>query len=62
MSWKEACYIGDSSFLPNLVVTGPDALKLFSDTSVNSFAAFGIGQGKHVSSAGRTVRWSRKAS
>lgn len=48
MSWKEACYIGDWSFLWERRFRGPDVLKLFSDISVNSFAKFDIGQSKHV--------------
>ena len=48
MSWKETCYIGDWSFLWERRIKGPDALKLLSDISVNSFAKFDIGQAKHV--------------
>ncbi len=48
LSWKESCYIGDWSFLWERRFKGPDALKLFSDISVNSFAKFDIGQSKHV--------------
>jgi vanillate/3-O-methylgallate O-demethylase len=48
MSWKETCYIGDWSFLWERRFRGRDALKLFSDISVNSFAVFAIGQSKHV--------------
>lgn len=48
MSWKETCYIGDWSFLWERKFKGPDALKLFADVSVNSFAKFAIGQAKHV--------------
>ena len=48
MSWKDSCYIGDWSFLWERRFRGPDALKLFSDISVNSFAKFAIGQSKHV--------------
>ncbi|HEY2651905.1 MAG TPA: hypothetical protein VGI50_08290 [Solirubrobacteraceae bacterium] len=48
MSWKESCYIGDWSFLWERRFRGPDALRLFSDISVNSFAVFAIGQSKHV--------------
>lgn len=48
MSWKETCYIGDWSFLWERRFRGPDALKLFSNISVNSFAKFDIGQAKHV--------------
>ena len=47
LSWKEACYIGDWSFLTKIRITGPDALKFFSDSSINSFAKFAIGQAKH---------------
>lgn len=48
MSWKEACYIGDWSFLWERRFKGPDAIRLFSDISVNSFAKFDVGQSKHV--------------
>lgn len=48
MSWKETCYIGDWSFLWERRFKGPDALKLLSAISVNSFAKFDIGQAKHV--------------
>ncbi len=48
LSWKEACYIGDWSFLWERRFKGPDALKLFSDISVNSFTKFDLGQSKHV--------------
>ncbi|MBV9628271.1 MAG: aminomethyltransferase family protein [Xanthobacteraceae bacterium] len=48
MSWKEACYIGDWSFLWERRFKGPDALKLFSDITVNSMAKFDIGQAKHA--------------
>lgn len=48
MSWKNSCYIGDWSFLWQRRYRGPDVLKLFSDTSINSFAKFDIMQSKHV--------------
>lgn len=48
MSWKETCYIGDWSPLGKLRVKGPDALKFFSDISINSFTKFEIGQAKHA--------------
>jgi vanillate/3-O-methylgallate O-demethylase len=48
MSWKDTCYIGDWSFLWERRFKGPDAVKLFSDISVNSFTKFDIGQSKHV--------------
>jgi vanillate/3-O-methylgallate O-demethylase len=47
-SWKEACYVGDWSYLDELYVEGPDALRFFSDFIVNSTAKFAIGQAKHV--------------
>ncbi|MGV9718226.1 hypothetical protein [Rhodococcus pyridinivorans] len=48
LSWKESCYIGDWSFLWQHRFSGPDAIKLFSDTSVNSFSKFALGQSKHL--------------
>jgi vanillate/3-O-methylgallate O-demethylase len=48
MSWKETCYIGDWSFLWERRFRGPDALRLFSDICVNSFARFDVGQAKHA--------------
>lgn len=50
MSWKSTCYLGDWSFLgeSQIAVSGPDALALLSGLSVNSFARFEIGQGKHM--------------
>lgn len=47
MSWKQTCYIGDWSFVPQIRVKGPDALQLFSDLSINSFANFPVGRAKH---------------
>ncbi len=58
LSWKESCYIGDWSFLRDVVFEGPDALKLFSDISVNSFDNYKLGQAKHVihcSEAGKVI-------
>ena len=40
LSWKQTCYIGDWSFLDELHVAGPDALRLFSDFAVNGFSRF----------------------
>ena len=48
MSWKETCYIGDWSFLWERRFRGRDALRLFSDLTVNSFANFAIRQAKHA--------------
>ncbi|OCJ58738.1 hypothetical protein A6U94_23750 [Agrobacterium tumefaciens] len=47
MSWKTTCYIGDWSFVPQIRVKGPDAVRLFSDLSVNSFANHPVGRAKH---------------
>lgn len=48
MSWKETCYIGDWSFIWERRFRGPEALKLFEDISINSFANFAVSQSKHV--------------
>jgi glycine cleavage system aminomethyltransferase T len=48
MSWKRTCYIGDWSPLFKLKVEGPDAIRFFSDISVNSFGQFPIGRGKQA--------------
>jgi glycine cleavage system aminomethyltransferase T len=48
MSWKQTCYIGDWSPMSKLRLTGPDAVRFFSETAVNSFAKFAIGQAKHA--------------
>mgnify|MGYP000200475326 CR=1 FL=1 len=48
MSWKETCFLGDWSFLANCWLEGPDALELLADISINSFADFDVGGGKHV--------------
>ncbi|HWH26801.1 MAG TPA: hypothetical protein VNT53_09175 [Pseudolysinimonas sp.] len=45
--WKNTAYLGDWSYVPTIRVTGPDALKLFSDLSINSFANFPVGKAKH---------------
>lgn len=47
LSWKTACYIGDWSYLDELILEGPDALRFLSDYAINSFAKFDIGQAKH---------------
>ncbi|MFD7001008.1 hypothetical protein ACFWA5_33230 [Streptomyces mirabilis] len=48
LSWKHTCYIGDWSFLWQHRITGPDALTMLGDITVNSFASFEIGQSKHA--------------
>jgi len=48
MSWKETCYIGDWSFLPECRLRGAGARRLLSDLSVNSMDGFDVGEAKHV--------------
>jgi vanillate/3-O-methylgallate O-demethylase len=48
MSWKTTCYIGDWSPLWKLMVSGKDAVRFFSDISVNSFDSLEVGRGKHL--------------
>ena len=48
LSWKESCYIHTGlNPASTFRVKGPDAIKFFSDISVNSFANFPIGGIKH---------------
>ncbi|GAB3617296.1 aminomethyltransferase family protein [Okibacterium endophyticum] len=48
LSWKQTCYVGDWSFLWDVEVTGPDALRFFRETGVNSVEDFPIGRAKHL--------------
>jgi glycine cleavage system aminomethyltransferase T len=48
VSWKETCYIGDWSSLLKVRVKGPDALRFFSEISINSMAVFPVGRAKHA--------------
>lgn len=48
LSWKTDCYLGDWSFLWDVEVRGRDALRLFSETGINSVDKFAIGQAKHL--------------
>jgi glycine cleavage system aminomethyltransferase T len=48
MSWKEHCYIGDWSFLPQTRFSGPEVLDLFASISANSFAKVPVGVSKHL--------------
>ncbi|SOD98383.1 aminomethyltransferase family protein [Blastococcus haudaquaticus] len=46
-AWVESCALLDQSHhMTDLFVEGPDALRLFSDTGVNTFANFGVGKAK----------------
>ncbi|MCP2636046.1 hypothetical protein K0817_005620 [Microbacterium sp. HD4P20] len=47
LSWKTTCYVGDWTFVPQIRVKGPDAVRLFSDLSVNSFTSHAVGRAKH---------------
>lgn len=47
MSWKTTCYVGDWTFVPQIRVKGADALKLFSDLSINSLDDFPLDRAKH---------------
>lgn len=58
LSWKEAVYIGDWSFLWQHRFRGPDVVRLMSDFSVNDYSRFAVGQSKHVihtSEAGKVI-------
>jgi vanillate/3-O-methylgallate O-demethylase len=48
LSWKETCYVGSWSTFANLKLEGPDAVDLLADLSINSFADYPIGGGKHL--------------
>lgn len=48
MSWKTTSYLGDWSFLWDIEVSGPEAMKFFRDTGVNSVQDFAVGQAKHL--------------
>ncbi|WP_426516807.1 glycine cleavage T C-terminal barrel domain-containing protein [Diaminobutyricibacter sp. McL0618] len=48
ISWKETCYIGDWSPMTKMRLSGPDAIRFFSDHTINSYAKFDIGQAKHA--------------
>ncbi|MGH9302999.1 MAG: vanillate/3-O-methylgallate O-demethylase [Acidimicrobiales bacterium] len=46
-AWRETAVLFDQSHhMTNLFVTGPEALKLFSDTGINSFANFPVDRAK----------------
>jgi glycine cleavage system aminomethyltransferase T len=49
LSWKKTCYLhAGLNPAPTFRVKGPDALRFFSDTCVNSFADFRVGTLKHA--------------
>src|SRR5262245_13991416 len=46
-SWRETCALFDQSHhMSDLYVSGPDALKVFSDLGINSFKNFKVNQAK----------------
>lgn len=46
-AWRESCALLDQAHqMTDLFVTGPDALRLFSDLGVNSFSTFAPGKAK----------------
>lgn len=47
MSWKTTCYMGDWSFVPQVRIQGPDALRLFTELSANSFGNMPLSRAKH---------------
>jgi len=48
LSWKETCYVGSWSSFANLKLEGPEAIDLLADLSINSFADYPVGGGKHL--------------
>src|SRR5436305_12394179 len=47
LSWKGSCYIGDWTFVPQIRIKGPDAVRLFKDLSVNSIDDLPLNQADH---------------
>lgn len=46
-AWKETAVLFDQSYhMDDLYISGPDTVRLLSDTAVNSFATFGPGKAK----------------
>ena len=46
-AWRETCCLFDQSYhMTDLTIKGPDALKLLSDTGINSFANFAVNKAK----------------
>ncbi|CCH88287.1 Glycine cleavage T protein (Aminomethyl transferase) [Modestobacter italicus] len=48
LSWKQTCSLGDWSFLWQHRITGPDAVRLIGDFSVNSVDNWETGRSKHA--------------
>lgn len=47
LSWKQTCYMGDWSFVPQIGIKGPGAHQLFKDLSVNNLDNFPLNRAKH---------------
>src|SRR6185295_6683524 len=47
MAWQRTCVLFNQSYhMTDMLVSGPDAMKLLSYLGTNSFASFAIGSGK----------------
>ena len=47
LSWKQTCYLGDWTFVPQIALKGPDALRLLKDLSVNNLDTWSPNRAKH---------------
>jgi vanillate/3-O-methylgallate O-demethylase len=58
-AWRETCCLFDQSHhMTDLYIKGPDAIRLLSDTGVNSFATFAVNKAKQfvaVNEQGQTI-------
>lgn len=48
LSWKQSCYLGDWTFVPQIAIQGPDALQLLKDLSVNDLDNWSPKRAKHA--------------
>jgi vanillate/3-O-methylgallate O-demethylase len=54
VAWRETCALFDQSHhMTDLSVSGPDALRLFSELGVNSFESFAVGKAKQFVACNR---------
>src|SRR3954468_17148752 len=58
-AWRDTCCLFDQSHhMTDLYIKGPDAIRLLSDTGVNSFASFAVNKAKQfvaVTPGGNTI-------
>lgn len=47
LSWKHSCYIGDWTFVPQIRIKGPDAVRLLRELSVNNIEDLPLNQADH---------------